>query len=82
VTQKIDVIKALEAQGLVQSGLAVQMERLQPAAGPVALGDPLPLEDLLALAEISPDDVARAMADWDGTSGLPGLLHARQVVAT
>ena len=81
MTQKIDVIKAREAQGLVQSGLAAEMERLQRAAGPVALGAPLPLDELLALAEIDDADVARAAEDWRQSveASLAALLDARKV---
>lgn len=42
---------------------------------------PLSSAELDALAEITAEDMARAAADWDLTSGAPGLLDAKQVSA-
>jgi hypothetical protein len=60
-----------------------RLEGMQAQGGRVDLGEPLPADDLLALAEVTPDDVARAAADWQ--AGAPAwakpLLDARAVDA-
>ena len=74
--QPFDVVAALAAQGLIASGLAGQMQALQ-APGRAPLGEPLPLDELLALAEIDQADIARAAEDWRASASVPGLLDAR-----
>lgn len=74
--QPVDVVAALAAQGLIDSGLAGQMQALQ-APGRAPLGEPLPLDDLLALAEIDQADIARAAEDWRQSANPANLLDAR-----
>lgn len=73
----VDVVAALAAQGLIDSGLASQMQTLQ-APGRAPLGDPLPIDELLALAEIDQADIARAAEDWRQSANPANLLDARQ----
>lgn len=60
---------------------AERLEALAATGGQVDLGEPLALADLLALADVTPGDVARAGADWQATtpSWAQGLLDAKAV---
>lgn len=69
-------LRALAGRGLIAPDLAEQAERLGRGAD---LGEPLPLDDLLALAEIDQADIARAAEAWREDASLPGLLDARPV---
>lgn len=69
-------LRALAGRGLVSGELAEQAERLGRGSD---LGEPLALEDLLALAEIDQADIARAAEAWREDASLPGLLDARPV---
>ena len=72
-----NLFDTLANAGLVDADLAAAAGLL--ARGAAKENTPLAMEDLLALAEITPEDVARAAADWDATSGQPGLLDAKPV---
>lgn len=63
-----------QAAGLVD---ALQSRQVEP-------GEPMPLEELLAMAEITEADIDAAVADWDRWAAehapdLVGLLGAEQV---
>lgn len=78
------IIQALTALRLFDVATIAEVERInamQGEGGRVDLGEPLPKSELLALADVTPDDVARAAADWqeDAPAWARGLLDAKAV---
>lgn len=71
-------MQLLAEQGLVSAATAASFAKAS-AAGVVEMGDPLPEAELLALADIAPEDIARAAADWEATAPAwaKGLLDAK-----
>lgn len=78
---KSNILRKLADRRLVSGDLAEQAERLD-RGDDVPLGEPLDLDDLLALAEINQEDIAWAAETWRGSASLPGLLDARPVKGT
>lgn len=76
-----NILRKLADRGLVSGDLAEQAERLD-RGDDTPLGEPLDLDDLLALAEIDQADIARAAEAWRTSTNLPGLLDARPVKGT
>lgn len=79
-----NIIQALTALNLFDAATVAEVERInamQGQGGRVDLGEPLPLDDLLRLADVTPGDVARAAADWqeDAPEWARGLLDAKAV---
>lgn len=78
------IIQALTALRLFDADTVAEVERInamQGQGGRVDLGEPLPLDDLLAMADVTPGDVARAAADWQESApeDARGLLDAKAV---
>lgn len=78
------IIQALTALRLFDADTVAEVERINAMhaeGGRVSLGVPLPLDDLLAIADVMPDDVARAAADWQESTpeDARGLLDAKAV---
>lgn len=79
-----DIAKALADQGLIDAETAAEVGRLeamQDQGGVVDQGDVIPLDELQAMADITPADIARAAADWQETTPLwaRGLLDCKPV---
>ncbi len=60
-----NILRKLADRRLVSGDLAEQAERLD-RGDDAPLGEPLDLDDLLALAEIDQEDIARAAETWRG----------------
>ncbi len=77
------LMQLLAERGLVSQATAASYAKAS-AGGVVEMGDPLPEAELLALAEIAPEDIARAVAGWEATAPgwAKGLLDAKPTTET
>lgn len=81
---KSNLARMLAIQGLLDADVAdavSRLEAMQAGGGTVARGEPLSLDELMAIADVTPEDAARAGADWQISTPAwaRGLLDAKAV---